>query len=80
MKFIANLISSLIMASLIGAIAIFSIQNIQPVALQFFGLKSIQFPIGVLLAFCLGVGMILGSLISASFSTKKRIRGRYSGS
>ena len=76
MKFIANLISSLIMAGLIGAIAIFSIQNIQPVALQFFGLKSIQFPIGVLLAFCLGIGMIFGSLISVIFSPRKRIRGR----
>ncbi|MGK7938106.1 MAG: lipopolysaccharide assembly protein LapA domain-containing protein [Xenococcaceae cyanobacterium] len=80
MKLIANLISSLIMASLIGAIAIFSIQNIQPVALQFFGLKSIQFPIGVLLAFCLGTGMIFGSLISASFSPRNRSRRRYSGS
>lgn len=72
MKFIANLISSLIMASLLGAIAIFSIQNIQPVALQFFSLRSIQLPVGVLLAFCLGIGIILGSLISASFSGSKR--------
>ena len=76
MKFIANLISSLIMAGLIGAVAIFSIQNIQPVALQLFSLRSIQLPVGVLLAFCLGIGIILGSLISASFSPKKRIRSR----
>lgn len=76
MKFIANLISSLIMASLIGAVAIFSIQNIQPVALQFFSFQSIQLPMGVLLAFCLGIGIILGSLISASFSPRKRSRAR----
>ena len=76
MKFAANLISSLIMAGLIGAIAIFSIQNIQLVSLQFFSLRSIQLPVGVLLAFCLGIGIILGSLISASFSPRKRSRSR----
>ena len=76
MKFAANLISSLILASLIGAVAIFSIQNIQPVALQFFSFRSIQLPIGVLLTFCLGIGIILGSLISASFGSKKKSRVR----
>lgn len=76
MKFTANLISSLIMASLIGAIAIFSIQNIQPVALQFFSLRSIQLPVGVLLAFCLGIGIVLGSLISAIFNQSKKSRVR----
>lgn len=68
MKFMTNLISSLIMAVWIGAIAIFSIQNIQPVSLQLFSLRSIHLPVGVMLAFCLGIGMILGSLISTSFS------------
>ncbi len=76
MKFAANLISSLILASLIGAVAIFAIQNIQPVALQFFSLRSIQLPVGVLLTFCLGIGIILGSLISASFGSKKKSRVR----
>ena len=76
MKFAANLISSLIMAGLIGAIAIFSIQNIQLVSLQLFSLRSIQLPVGVLLAFCLGIGIILGSLISASFSSRKRSGSR----
>ena len=76
MKFIANLISSLIMAGLIIAIAIFSIQNIQPVSLQLFSLRSIQLPVGVMLAFCLGVGIILGSLIPVSFSSRKRSRAR----
>lgn len=76
MKFIANFTSSLIMAGLLGAIAIFSIQNIQPVALQFFSLRSIQLPVGVLLAFCLGIGLILGSFISASFGSKKKSRVR----
>ena len=69
MKFIANLVSSLIMAGWIGAIAIFSIQNIQPVSLQFFGFQSVQLTVGILLAFCLGAGMILGSLV-LSFTQK----------
>ena len=76
MKFIANFISALIMAGLIGAIAVFSIQNIQPVALQFFSLRSIQLPVGVLLAFCLGIGIILGSLVSASFGNNRKSRVR----
>ena len=76
MKFTANLISSLIMAGLLGAIAIFSIQNIQLISLQFFSWRSIQLPIGVLLTFCLGVGIVLGSLVSASFNSRKRGRVR----
>ena len=76
MKFIANFVSGLIMAGLIGAIAVFSIQNIQPVSLQFFSLRSIQLPVGVLLAFCLGIGIILGSFVSASFSNNKKRRVR----
>ena len=76
MKFIANFVSGLIMAGLIGAIAVFSIQNIQPVSLQFFSWRSIQLPVGVLLAFCLGIGIILGSLIWASFSNNKKRRVR----
>lgn len=71
MKFMANLISSLIMAGWIGAIAIFSIQNIQPVSLQLFSLQSIELPVGVMLAFCLGIGIMLGSLITNSFSFSK---------
>ena len=76
MKFIANFVSGLIMAGLIGAIAVFSIQNIQLVSLQFFSWRSIQLPVGVLLAFCLGIGIILGSLIWASFSNNKKRRVR----
>ncbi|MGK7951508.1 MAG: LapA family protein [Xenococcaceae cyanobacterium] len=76
MKFIANFVSALIMAGLIGAISVFSIQNIQPVSLQFFSLRSIQLPVGVLLAFCLGIGIILGSLIWASFGNNRKRRVR----
>ena len=76
MKFIANLFSSLIMAGWIGASAIFSIQNIQPVSLQFFGFESVQLTVGVLLAFCLGMGMILGSFLSLFWQKSSRARRR----
>ena len=63
MKIFTNFISSVMLAIGIGAIAIFSIQNIKAVSLKFLSFESIQFPVGVLLAFCAGVGIILGSLL-----------------
>ena len=63
MRIFTNFISSTILAVAITVIAVFSIQNIKPVSLQFLGFESIQFPVGVLLAFCGGVGIILGSLL-----------------
>ena len=63
MRIFTNFISSIILAVAFIAIAVFSIQNIKPVSLQFLGFESIQFPVGVLLAFCAGVGIILGSLL-----------------
>ncbi|MDJ0531432.1 MAG: LapA family protein [Xenococcaceae cyanobacterium MO_207.B15] len=63
MKIFTNFISSVMLAMGISAIAVFSIQNIEPVSLKFLGFESIQFPLGVLLAFCAGVGIILGSLL-----------------
>ena len=63
MRIFANFVSSLILAIWVGAIAIFSIQNIQLVSVKFFVWQSIQIPVGVLLAICAGVGIILGSLL-----------------
>jgi lipopolysaccharide assembly protein A len=62
MKIFSNFISSLMIAGWIIAIAVLAIQNIQSVSLQFLVWQSIQFPLGVLLAFCAGVGFISGSL------------------
>lgn len=72
MNSFTNLLSSLILATLVVAIAIFSIQNIQDVSVKFLTAESITVPVGVLLAFCSGVGMILGGLIPILFSTSKR--------
>ena len=74
MKSIARLLNSLIMATFVVAIAIFSIQNIQDVSVEFLIWKSIVVPVGVLLAFCSGIGMILGWFISLLFSRRRTRR------
>ena len=74
MKSITRLLNSLIMATFILAIAIFSIQNIQDVSVEFLIWESITVPVGVLLAFCSGVGMVLGWFISLLFSRSRKTR------
>ncbi|MEL6911880.1 MAG: lipopolysaccharide assembly protein LapA domain-containing protein [Cyanobacteria bacterium J06629_2] len=74
MKSFTSLLSSLILAIMLVAIAIFSIQNIQDVSLQFLTFRSIDIPVGVLLAFCTAVGMILGALLPILFSRRKTRR------
>ncbi|MEN9517651.1 MAG: hypothetical protein RLZZ381_239 [Cyanobacteriota bacterium] len=75
MKSFTSLLSSLILAILVLAIAIFSIQNIQAVSLKFLTFESITIPVGVLLAFCSALGIILGALIPILFSRPRTRRG-----
>ncbi|MDJ0571541.1 MAG: LapA family protein [Pleurocapsa sp. MO_192.B19] len=77
MKAFAGLLNSLILATWVIAIAIFSIQNIQDVSVKFLVFESITVPVGVLLAFCSGIGMILGWLIVLLFSRKRKSRRSY---
>jgi uncharacterized integral membrane protein len=58
MKTLANLVISLVVAIWVVAIAIISVQNATPVSLKFFTLQSIQIPVGLVLAFSAGVGII----------------------
>ncbi|WP_088241697.1 DUF1049 domain-containing protein [Calothrix rhizosoleniae] len=58
MKTTANLITSIIIALWVVAIAIISVQNYTPVSLKFFNLQSIQISVGIILAFSAGIGMI----------------------
>ena len=73
MKILANIVSSILMAIWIVAIAIFSIQNIQDVSLRFLVFESINFPLGVLLALCGAVGIILGSLLPLLWQKRRRV-------
>lgn len=72
MKALTGLLSSLLLATWIIAIAIFSIQNIQDVSVKFLNLESITVPVGVLLAFFSGVGLVLGWLIPLLLAGKSR--------
>ena len=74
MKSFVRLLNSLVLAISVVAIAIFSIQNVQDVSLKFLTFESITVPIGVLLAFFSGVGMILGWLIPLLFSRRRTRR------
>jgi lipopolysaccharide assembly protein A len=79
MNTITNFLASSIVAGWIMTMAVFAIQNIQPVSLKFLQFESIKVPIGVLLAFSLGVGFFIAALIPAFFRKSKRPpRGRFS--
>lgn len=58
MKNLANLLTSLVVACWVVAIAILSVQNAEPVSLRFLTFESIQLPVGLVLAFSAGLGII----------------------
>lgn len=63
MKALAVLLTSLLLTGWISAIAILAIQNFSPVSLRFLGFQSINIPVGLVLAFSVGIG-ILGTAIA----------------
>jgi uncharacterized integral membrane protein len=62
-KSLSNLIISGILAVLVSAIAIISVQNATLVSLRLFGLRSINLPFGVVLALTVAVGIITGAIL-----------------
>jgi uncharacterized integral membrane protein len=50
----------------ISAIAIFAVQNATLVSLQFLTARSIQLPLGVVLAFAGAIGLIVGMLVQTA--------------
>ena len=68
MKIIANLLTSLVLAIWVMAIAILSVQNAALVSLKFLTFESIQLPVGLVLAFSAGVGIIGMALIQPLWS------------
>ncbi|HEY9648402.1 MAG TPA: lipopolysaccharide assembly protein LapA domain-containing protein [Chroococcidiopsis sp.] len=59
----ANLVTSLIVAFWVSAIALLSVQNARPVTLRFLTLQSVQLPVGLVLSFSAAVGMVGTALI-----------------
>ena len=78
MKYLTYLITTIIIAFWLGVIAIFSIQNITEISLKFLIFKSIKLPIGVLLSFCVGGGIILGSLVTLLWKCPKHFTAKHS--
>jgi uncharacterized integral membrane protein len=76
MTFIANFLSSLMIALSFAAIAVFAVQNITPVSLRLFVFESIQLPVGILLAFCIGFGLILGAFLPLLWQRPAKRRTR----
>jgi uncharacterized integral membrane protein len=77
MKTIANLLTSLILAAWVSAIAILSIQNITAVSLKLLTFESIQLPLGIVLAFSAGVGAIGGAIAPLVWQLSEGQREQY---
>ncbi|BAY63235.1 MULTISPECIES: lipopolysaccharide assembly protein LapA domain-containing protein [Calothrix] len=58
MKSISKFLISVVIAVWVIAIALISVQNATPVRLKFLSFQSIQIPVGLVLAFCVGVGLV----------------------
>ncbi|MEG4114864.1 MULTISPECIES: LapA family protein [unclassified Microcoleus] len=63
MKTIPLLAISFLLAILVSAIGIISVQNAAPVSLNFIFFQSIQLPVGIVLAMSLSAGLIGGALL-----------------
>ena len=79
MKNFANLITSLILATWVAIIALFSIQNYEQISLKFIVFESVEIPLGVILAFCGAVGMVLGAVIPILLGVSRRRQGNING-
>lgn len=77
MKAIANVLTSIVLAAWIAAIAIISIQNITPISLKFLNLQTIQIPMGIILAFSVGIGAIAAAIAPALWRLTGGQRTRY---
>jgi uncharacterized integral membrane protein len=78
MKSLANLLTSVVVAIWVVAIAILSVQNATPVSLKFFNFTSIQLPVGLVLAFSAGLGIIGIALIQPLWSLASPQQGNNS--
>jgi putative membrane protein len=79
MNTITNFLASAIVGGWIMTMAVFAIQNIQPVSLKFLQFESIKVPIGILLAFSLGIGFYIAAVIPTFLrKSKKSPRSRFS--
>lgn len=79
MRTLTNLLSSLIIAAWVVAIAVLSIQNFELISLKFLTLPPLELPLGIVLAFGFGIGLAGGAavpLLLSQSQSKKRGRSR----
>ncbi|MEL6778737.1 MAG: LapA family protein [Cyanobacteria bacterium J06597_16] len=69
-KFLVTIIPALLTV----AIAILSVQNATLVSIDFLSATTVALPIGVWLAFCLGLGMIGTALLLSLFGVGKKAK------
>ena len=74
MNSFANLFSVLIVGFWMLAIAFIAVQNAQPISLEFFGLRSVPIPFGLLLTFTTVIGMISCTVLQPLFTRSRRNR------
>ncbi|HEY9665274.1 MAG TPA: LapA family protein [Coleofasciculaceae cyanobacterium] len=77
MKPLAHVLTSIVLAAWIAAIAILSIQNITPISLKFLMFQTIQIPFGIVLAFSVGVGAIGAAIVPVVWRLARRQRETY---
>ncbi len=62
MQRLVTVIAFVIISLIMVIMAVISIQNITAISLEFLGFRSVEIPLGVLLAFSFAVGFILGAI------------------
>jgi uncharacterized integral membrane protein len=74
---ITNFLTSAVVAVCAVAIAVISVQNFTAVSLKFLTFQSIDIPLGVLLSFCFGGGLLMGGFVPFFLRpSKAKIRSR----
>jgi uncharacterized integral membrane protein len=76
MKNFIPILISLIVAIWVVAIAIISVQNATPVSLKFLTFQSIQIPLGLLMAFSAGAGLLGMALLQPLWGMAGSWRGQ----
>jgi uncharacterized integral membrane protein len=66
----SKVLLTVIPAVWVVAMAIVSIQNATPIRLKFFAFESVELPFGVVLSFCVALGMVIGAVASRPMGTR----------
>jgi putative membrane protein len=72
LRHLSQLAIALLLATGLTALALLSIQNVNPIALTFLAFRSIQLPVGLLLVLCVAGGIIVGSFFPLLGGGKRR--------